>query len=233
MREIIFDTETTGFDPNSGDRIVEIGCIELINRMPTGENFHCYVNPEREVPASAAKIHGLTAEFLADHPVFAEVAEAFLEFVGDSALVAHNADFDRRFINWELEKAGFEPIAAARMIDTLVIARSKYPGAQNSLDALCKRLGVDNSHRALHGALLDCELLSEVYLELSGGRQAGLELVPGKAGAGAGSGPGSGVGEKVETAPKTRARRSFPPSEEELAAHADFLDSLKDPVWTR
>lgn len=225
MREIIFDTETTGFDPNSGDRIVEIGCIELVNRMPTGETFHQYVNPEREVPEGAARIHGLTAEFLADHPVFADVAEAFLAFVGESSLVAHNADFDRKFINWELENAGFAPIPATRMIDTLVIARSKFPGAQNSLDALCKRLGVDNSHRALHGALLDCELLSEVYLELSGGRQAGLDLVQENSGAGAGQNAG--------TKAKIRERRSFPPSQEECAAHADFLTKLKDPVWTR
>ena len=232
MREIVFDTETTGFDPNSGDRIVEIGCIELVNRMPTGENFHQYVNPEREVPASAAKIHGLTAEFLAEHPVFADVAQDFLEFVGESALVAHNADFDRRFINWELENAGLEPIAAARMIDTLVIARSKSPGAQNSLDALCRRLDIDNSHRSLHGALLDCELLSEVYLELSGGRQAGLELVQDESGA-AGPGTGTGIGEDATGTQKKRARRSFPPSEEELAAHAQFLDKLKNPVWAR
>ena len=227
MREIIFDTETTGFDPNSGDRVVEIGCIELVNRMPTGETFHQYVNPERDVPEAAARIHGLTAEFLADHPVFEDIAEAFLEFVGESSLVAHNADFDRKFINWELENAGFAPIAAARMIDTLVIARSKFPGAQNSLDALCKRLGVDNSRRSLHGALLDCELLSEVYLELSGGRQAGLDLVQENAGAGA------GAGQNARRKAKTRARRSFPPTEEELAAHADFLTKLKDPVWTR
>lgn len=227
MREIIFDTETTGFDPNSGDRIVEIGCLEIINGMPTGESYQQYVNPEREVPASAAKVHGLTAEFLVDHPLFADVAEAFLEFIGDSPLVAHNADFDRKFINWELEKAGFKPVAATRMIDTLVIARSKFPGAQNSLDALCKRFGVENSHRSLHGALLDCELLSGVYLELNGGRQAGLELLPGKAPA------GSGAGEQADKAPKTRERRSFPPSEEELATHADFFNKLKDPVWTR
>lgn len=231
MREIIFDTETTGFDPNSGDRVVEIGCIELVNRMPTGDNFHQYVNPERDVPTSAAKIHGLTAEFLVDHPVFADVAGGFLEFVGDSALVAHNADFDRRFINWELENAGLEPIASARMIDTLVMARSKYPGAQNSLDALCKRLGVDNSHRSLHGALLDCELLSEVYLELCGGRQAGLELV--QESITTNDGGSSLAGDNISGAKKKRARRSFPPSKEELAAHAEFLDNLKDPVWTR
>lgn len=227
MREIIFDTETTGFDPNSGDRVVEIGCIELVNSMPTGKTFHKYVNPERDVPEQAARIHGLRADFLADHPVFADVAEAFLEFVGEAPLVAHNADFDRKFINWELENAGFEPIAAARMIDTLVIARSRFPGAQNSLDALCKRLGVDNSHRSLHGALLDCELLSEVYLELSGGRQASLDLAPDNAQTGAGAGENAGA------KTKTRAHRSFPPSEEELAAHAGFIAELKNPVWTR
>lgn len=225
MREIIFDTETTGFDPGSGDRIVEIGCIELINRMPTGQTFHQYVNPERAVPEQAAKIHGLTAEFLADHPVFADVADAFLKFIGESVLVAHNADFDRKFINWELETAGFAPIAGARMIDTLAIARSRFPGAQNSLDALCKRLGVDNSHRALHGALLDCELLSEVYLELSGGRQAGLDLVQ--------DNDGTGTGADADITLKTRARRSFPPSAEELAAHDAFLGELKNPVWRR
>lgn len=227
MREIIFDTETTGFDPNSGDRIVEIGCIELVNRMPTGKNFHQYVNPEREVPDSAAKIHGLTLEFLTDHPVFADVAEAFLEFVGEAPLIAHNADFDRKFINWELENVGLEPIAAAQMIDTLVIARSKFPGAQNSLDALCKRLGVDNSHRSLHGALLDCELLSEVYLELTGGRQAGLDLVQ------EGAGGDSGTASANTAAHTKRVPRSFPPSAEELAAHGEFVDGLKDPVWKR
>ena len=174
MREIVFDTETTGFDPKTGDRIVEIGALELINHIPSGEKFHVYVNPERDMPQSAFDVHGLSEEFLSDKPLFTEVADGFLEFCGDAPLIAHNASFDMKFINAELIKSGREAFALGRAIDTLLIARKKYPGAPASLDALCKRFGVDNSDRTLHGALIDSHLLAGVYLELIGGREPGL-----------------------------------------------------------
>ncbi|MBS4084201.1 MAG: DNA polymerase III subunit epsilon [Rhizobiales bacterium] len=178
MREIVFDTETTGFDPATGDRIVEIGCIELLNRIPTGATFHTYINPERDMPPSAEAVHGLSEEFLADKPLFAEVAEKFLEFIGtDSKLVAHNAGFDMTFIDFELKKCGLVPPTRDRVIDTLTLARRKHPGGGNKLDDLCVRYGIDNSRRTKHGALLDAELLAEVYAELAGGRQANLGLV--------------------------------------------------------
>jgi DNA polymerase-3 subunit epsilon len=178
MREIVLDTETTGFDPASGDRIVEIGCIELLNRIPTGATFHQYINPERDMPPSAEAVHGLSAEFLADKPLFAEIAEKFLEFIGeDSKLVAHNAGFDMSFIDYELKKCGLVPPSRDRVIDTLMLARRKHPGGGNKLDDLCARYGIDNSRRTKHGALLDAELLAEVYAELAGGRQANLSLV--------------------------------------------------------
>jgi len=178
MREIIFDTETTGFDPATGDRIVEIGCVELLNRIPTGATFHVYINPERDMPAQAEAVHGLSAEFLSDKPVFAEVAEQFLEFIGmDSKLVAHNAGFDMTFIEYELKKCGLAAPTRDRVVDTLILARRKHPGGGNKLDDLCARYGIDNSRRTKHGALLDAELLAEVYAELAGGRQAKLGLV--------------------------------------------------------
>lgn len=178
MREIVFDTETTGFDPATGDRIVEIGCVELLNRIPTGAVFHEYINPERDMPPSAEAIHGLSAEFLSDKPLFAEIAEKFLEFIGsDSKLVAHNAGFDMTFIDYELKKCGLVPPTRDRVIDTLTLARRKHPGGGNKLDDLCVRYGIDNSKRTKHGALLDAELLAEVYAELAGGRQAALGLV--------------------------------------------------------
>lgn len=174
MREIVFDTETTGLDPKSGDRVVEIGCLELINRTPTNETFHVYLNPERDMPAEAEKVHGLSAAFLADKPLFADIAQSFLDFVGDAPLIAHNADFDMRFINAELRGCGRDDLSGHEVIDTLKLARTKFPGSPASLDALCRRFGVDNSGRELHGALLDSELLAGVYLELMGGRQPGL-----------------------------------------------------------
>jgi DNA polymerase III subunit epsilon len=176
MREIVLDTETTGFDPDAGDRIVEIGAVELINHLPTDRTFHHYVNPQRDMPASAFAVHGLSAEFLSDKPLFASIAAEFLAFVGDSRLVIHNASFDMKFLNAELTWAGHPKLSPDQAIDTLEIARRRFPGAQNSLDALCKRLGVDNSARTKHGALLDSEILAEVYLELVGGRQPGLVL---------------------------------------------------------
>ena len=176
MREIVLDTETTGFDPESGDRIVEIGAIELFNHMPTGEVYHQYINPERSMPEGAFAVHGLGDEFLADKPLFAQIADAFLEFVGDAKMVIHNASFDMKFLNAELSWMKRQHLPMSQSIDTLEIARKKFPGAQNSLDALCRRFSVDNSAREKHGALLDSELLAEVYLELVGGRQPDFAL---------------------------------------------------------
>ena len=221
MREIIFDTETTGLSPTQGHRVIEIGCVEVLNLVPTGNVYHQYLNPERDVPEEATRIHGLTEAFLKDHPVFKDAVQGFLDFIGDAQLVAHNADFDMRFINWELANIGLEKIPSDRAVDTLQLARSRFPGASNSLDALCKRLGVDNSSRTKHGALLDSEILAEVYLELKGGKQAGLKLVQKKAAAAAGP-------EK-----KARAPRSFPVSEKELEAHEEFIKQLKEPLWLK
>ncbi|MDA5192374.1 DNA polymerase III subunit epsilon [Govanella unica] len=220
MREIVFDTETTGFDPASGDRVVEIGCVEIVNLIPTGRSFHKYVNPERDMPAEAFAVHGLSAEFLRGHPLFAEVVAEFLDFIGDDQLVAHNAEFDIKFLNFELKKLGFPPLAAVRVVDTLAIARRKFPGSPSSLDALCKRFGIDNSVRDKHGALLDSELLAEVYLELMGGRQVGLEL-------------GSAAAAKTvaKSAREFRAPRPHAASDTELAAHTAFVDKLKNAVW--
>lgn len=218
-RELIFDTETTGFDPLTGDRLIEIGLVEMVNRSLTGSNYHAYVNPERDVPESAFKIHGLSTEFLKDKPVFSDVMDEFLAYVGDdSVLVAHNAEFDMRFINWELENAGKPVLHTKRFIDTLAIARTKFPGAANSLDALCKRFGVNNTHRTLHGALLDAEILADVYIELLGGRQAGLDLAVEKTVVAAGP-------------KKERQKRSFPVSDEELTAHKEFVATLSNPLW--
>jgi DNA polymerase-3 subunit epsilon len=170
MREIVLDTETTGFDAVGGDRLVEIGCLELINHVPTNKTFWKYINPERDVPQAAFQVHGLSAEFLSDKPKFAEVADQLLEFIGDSPVIAHNAEFDMKFINVELERAGKPTIPFARAIDTVAMARKKFPGAPASLDALCKRFNIDNSNRTLHGALLDAQLLAEVYLSLTSGQ---------------------------------------------------------------
>lgn len=174
MREIILDTETTGLDPSRGDRIVEIGCLELVNRLPSGETFHVYINPERTMSPEAEAVHGISDAFLADKPKFADVVEGFLEFVGSDPLVIHNAAFDMKFLNAELGHVGRAPLETNPVIDTLAMARKRFPGAPASLDALCRRFGVDNSGRLHHGALLDSELLADVYLELSGGRQPGL-----------------------------------------------------------
>jgi DNA polymerase-3 subunit epsilon len=177
MREIVFDTETTGLDPVTGDRLVEIGCIELVNRFPTGNTFHRYLNPERDMPESAFKVHGLSLDFLKDKPRFTDVAEELVAFLGDAPLVAHNAIFDLTFLNAELERAGRQAVTRERLVDTLMLARRKYPGGSNRLDDLCLRYRIDNSRRTKHGALLDAELLSEVYVELIGARQAHLGLV--------------------------------------------------------
>jgi len=219
MRELIFDTETTGFDPLSGDRLIEIGLVEMVDQSLTGNHYHVYVNPERDVPESAVKIHGLTTEFLSDKQVFSDVMDEFLEYVGDdSILVAHNAEFDMKFINWELENAGRPILHKKRFIDTLAIARTKFPGAANSLDALCKRFMINNAHRTLHGALLDAEILAEVYIELLGGRQGGMDLTVAKAATSA-------------ITKKKREPRKFPVSEDELKAHAEFIKQLDNPIW--
>lgn len=176
MREIVLDTETTGLEPKTGDRIVEIGCIELINHLPTDQKFHVYINPQRDMPTEAERVHGLSEAFLKDKPTFAQVAQGFVDFIGDAPLIIHNAPFDMGFLNVELARCGFSEMPPERAIDTLDMARKRFPGAKNNLDALCKRFNIDNSHRTLHGALLDSEILAAVYLEMIGGRQPGLEL---------------------------------------------------------
>ncbi len=224
MREIIFDTETTGFDPLQGHRVVEIGCVELFNHLPTGKTYQVYLNPERDMPEEAARVHGLTDDFLKDKPLFAEVVDQFLEFIGDAPLIAHNAGFDMNFINAELKRTGTKMIPLERAIDTVVMARKMFPGAPASLDALCKRFGVDASNRQLHGALLDSQLLAEVYLELRGGRQPDLaittEIIVEEA--------------SVESAPRERRiPRPHAPTEDELKAHEAFLTQIKEPLWKR
>jgi DNA polymerase-3 subunit epsilon len=220
MREIVLDTETTGLDPNEGHRIVEIACLELINHVPTKRVFREYINPEREMPEDALRVHGLSNEFLADKPLFEEIAGNFLEFIGEDPLVIHNAEFDLKFINWELGQLGLHSLPGARAVDTLMIARQRYPGAANSLDALCKRFEVDNSARSYHGALLDCELLAEVYLELLGGRQPGFELA---------SAGGSARAPAAER--PVRPARPHEASQDELDAHATMLEKLSEPFW--
>ncbi len=225
MIECVLDTETTGLDPASGDRVVEIGCVELDNLVPTGRVFQAYINPEREVPAGAFAVHGLSTEFLKSKPVFAEVVEAFLAFIGEAALVMHNAEFDRGFLNAELARIDRPPLPIDRVVDTLRIARTRYPGAPASLDALCRRFGIDTAERSLHGALLDAQLLAEVYLQLRGGRQPGLALGASRRA----DAPEAAIA-PAETRPP-RAPRPHAPSEKEAAAHAAFLESLKNPLW--
>ncbi len=226
MREIILDTETTGLDPESGHRIVEIACLELVNHLPTGRHFQRYLNPGRDMPKEAEAVHGLTAAFLADKPRFTEIAQDMLEFIGEAALVIHNAEFDMKFLNAELARLALPPLGH-RVVDTLGLARRKFPGAQASLDALCRRFAIDNSARTKHGALLDAELLAEVYLELVGGRQAGLDLAGLEAvaaAADAAAAPGGAI--RVARPPRLHA-----PTAEEAAAHAALLAKLKDPIW--
>jgi DNA polymerase-3 subunit epsilon len=226
MREIVLDTETTGFDPKAGHRIVEVGCVELVNHMPTGQNFQRYINPERDMPSEAQAVHGISSDFLADKPVFAEIVADLLEFLGDSTLVIHNAEFDMKFLNAELARLSFPALPMSRAIDTVIMARRKFPGAQASLDALCRRFEIDNSHREKHGALLDSELLAEVYLELIGGRQPGLELAAEK--------KTRSSGESVTLVRQAREPRPHAPTPEEEAAHATFLDKkVKNAIWRR
>ncbi|MFO1075328.1 MAG: DNA polymerase III subunit epsilon [Geminicoccaceae bacterium] len=221
MREIVLDTETTGLDPEQGHRIVEVAGVELLNHLPTGNHFHCYVNPERDMPEEAFRVHGLSADFLAGHPVFGEIVDELLGFLQDSRLIIHNAAFDIRFLSAELKRAGREILPRERATDTLQMAQRRFPGAPASLDALCRRFGIDNSARTLHGALLDCELLAEVYLHLLGGRQTMLGLERPGARGGAAAGP-----ERPHRAPRPHAA-----SAEELAAHQAFLARLDDPLW--
>ncbi|MHA1568634.1 MAG: DNA polymerase III subunit epsilon [Alphaproteobacteria bacterium] len=223
MREIVLDTETTGLDPGSGDRVVEIACLELVNHLPTGQVFQTYLNPERDMPEGAYQVHGLSADFLSEHPLFAQKADAFLDFIADSPLVIHNAEFDMRFLNAELDRIGRAALEMERTIDTVRLARRKFPGAQANLDALCKRFGIDNSARAKHGALLDAELLAEVYLELIGGREPGLTL--------ASAGADTGETRTTPVARAPRAPRPHAPSAVERAAHAAFLEKIDDPIW--
>jgi DNA polymerase-3 subunit epsilon len=224
MREVVLDTETTGLDPTAGHRLVEIACIELVNHVPTERHFQCYINPERDMPEDAFKVHGLSTAFLGTQPRFIEVASAFLGFVGDSKLVIHNADFDLGFLNAELARAGLPPLDRARAIDTVAMARRKFPGAQASLDALCRRFEIDNSARTLHGALLDAQLLAEVYLELIGGREPGLDL------ARTAARPAANLA--MANRP-VREPRPHAPSAAELAAHAALLERIKEPLWRR
>ncbi len=233
MREIAFDTETTGLNPRGGDRLVEIGGVELINHVPTGKFYHVYINPERDMPIEAYNVHGLSEEFLKDKPKFAEIAQEFLDFVGDAVLVIHNAAFDMGFINMELEKARFPHIANDQVLDTLAMAKRKHPGGPNSLDALCSRYGIDNSRRTKHGALLDSELLAEVYIELIGGKQAGLAFNP------------EGEQDNVIRMGESEKRKIYkasprptplPPflKDEEQALHADFIAGMGEKaLWTK
>ena len=229
MREIVLDTETTGFDPETGDRLVEIGAVELVRHMPTGAQYHQYINPERAVPESAIEIHGLTDDFLRDKPKFAAVAQDFLDFIGDAKLVIHNAAFDMKFLNAELRWLNMPQIDYDRAIDTLEIARKKFPGSPASLDALCRRYGIDNSARTLHGALLDSEILAEVYLELIGGRQPDLVL----AGAGDHGSGQTANGEAWRPQPRPKPLPSRVTSEE-TEAHAEFVTKLgENALWSR
>jgi DNA polymerase III subunit epsilon len=225
MREIVLDTETTGLDPLRGDRLVEIGCVEIFNRMPTGQVYHCYINPERDMPAEAFAVHGLSSEFLSTKPLFTEVVEEFLSFIGDAPLVIHNASFDIGFINAELDRAKRAAIPRERLVDTLLLARRKHPGVSNRLDDLCSRYAIDNSHRTKHGALLDAELLAEVYVDLVGARQSQLILTQ----------------ESVEirigtSSDMPRRQREIPlaprVTDAEREAHRAFIATLGDkPIW--
>jgi DNA polymerase-3 subunit epsilon len=224
MREIVFDTETTGFNFADGDRMVEIGCVELVNKVETGRTFHAYFHPERSMPAEAQRVHGLSDAFLSDKRRFHEHALELLEFIADCPLVAHNAGFDFGFLNGELGKCGHPHIGMHRMVDTIVLARSRHPGAKHSLDALCNRYGIDRSHRVVHGALLDAQLLAQVYVELTGGRQIGLGLVNETIEVQTSFHPGA-------TPAKARPPRIFTASDAELARHAAFIGKLTKPIW--
>ena len=228
LREIVFDTETTGFKPEEGDKLVEIGAIELINHIPTGRTYHQYINPMRDMPEEAFNVHGLSTEFLSHYPKFSDIAKDFLSFVGDDGvMVAHNAiGFDMRFLNYELKHNGFDTLENHEVVDTLEIAKSKFPGGRNNLDALCKRFNIDNSKRTTHGALLDAELLAEVYLELLGGAEPTMSLEQSK--------PETSNFESNKTSLKTYPKRSFSLTEEEQKEHEDFLkNNIKEALWLK
>lgn len=229
MREIVFDTETTGLSPIDGHRLVEIGCVELINKVETGRHFHAYINPGRSMPSEAEAVHGLSATFLSDKPVFADIARDLVKFIGECPLVAHNAIFDMGFLNWELEACGYPVIGLDRMVDTLAIARGRHPGAKHSLDALCTRYGVDRSHRVKHGALLDAQLLAQVYVELMGGRQIGLTL--GSRGEEKKKGGSHGRSSASHRQTIARPPRYYRASEAERERHARFVAKLVEPLW--
>ena len=223
MREIVLDTETTGLNPQSGDRVVEIGCVEIVNQVATGETYHQYINPQRDMPEGAFSVHGLSTEFLSDKPVFADIVDALLDFVGNARLVMHNAEFDMNFLNWELMALGRAPLSLDRATDTVRMARKKFPGAPASLDALCKRFQIDNSNRQLHGALLDARLLADVYLELIGGRQRGLSL--------AGQHASLEIAANVPKA--DRLARPHAASPDELEGHKAFVKKISNAVWSQ
>ncbi len=229
MREIVFDTETTGVSPLTGDRMVEIGCVEMVNRVETGRSFHAYFNPCRSMPSGAEAVHGLSEIFLSDKPLFGDACEALLEFLGDSPLIAHNAAFDFGFLNHELILCGRPLVCMTRMVCTLELAKKRHPGAKHSLDALCTRYGVDRSVRVKHGALIDAQLLAQCYVELTGGRQIGFTLGIDT--------PRTRSGEELITATPVlnpvRAARRFEPSADELERHAAFVRTLTDPIWVR
>jgi len=227
MREIVFDTETTGLNPAGGDRLVEIGCVEMFNRVETGRHYHAYFNPDRTMPSEAEAVHGLSSIFLSDKPRFLEKADELLDFLGDAPLVAHNASFDFGFLNHELGLCGRPTICTSRMVDTLVLARTRHPGAKHSLDALCTRFGVDRSQRVKHGALLDAQLLAQVYVELTGGRQIGLGLVADTERVDLASQPGT------VTVREPRVPRPHHAAIEELERHRAFIAKLANPLWER
>ena len=226
MREIIFDTETTGFDPLNGDRMVEIGCIEMFGRVMTGNVYHAYFNPERPMPSAAENVHGLSDKFLSDKPFFSQKAEELIAFLGDSPLVAHNASFDFGFLNNELQKCGSPGIGMDRMIDTVALAKVRHPGAKLSLDALCTRYGIDRSHRVKHGALLDAELLAHLYIELTGGRQIGLELVDEST-----TTIELSTTSIIRTSRPYRQPRPHSASLAELERHRDFIANIQGALW--
>lgn len=226
MREIVLDTETTGLDPEQGHKIIEIGGVELLNHIPSGKTLQLYINPERDIPPESTAVHGITNEFVRDKPVFSQIYSLFLDFIGeDGKLVIHNAEFDMKFLNWELKQVGHSVLPWSRALDTAALARKKFPGSPVNLDALCRRFGIDNSNRTFHGALLDSELLAEVYLELLGGRQHGLELSP-------------EIAESLEKTSAMPVARKAPrkariheASAEEIAAHEEMLAELVNPLW--
>lgn len=229
MREIVLDTETTGLKPEEGHRIIEIGALEMVNHVPTGKTLHLYINPERDIEADAIAIHGITNERVANEPVFADIADQFLTFIGSSKMVIHNARFDMGFINAELERLGRPPLPLDQAIDTLDMARRRFPGGQASLDALCRKFNIDNSHRELHGAMIDTDLLADVYIELIGGKQPGLSL----------SGPDqqpqvtATTAASPETAKTRREPRPHAPEPHEAEAHKAFVATLKEPLWDK